>query len=169
MRTLLAILLITLSFIDSFAQDVHFPNTGENSEDTISIRNNFWGTHYSINGRPLNNNQLADIVRASADAKNYMDVAKGYRLVSALSGCAGGALLGYQLGNHLTGSPINLVFVYAGGALAGLGIATSISASNNTRRAARIYNNELQGRTSNVHPQLRLGFTGSGAGLALRF
>lgn len=169
MRTLLVILLTVLTY------GVHAQNAGKSTaelqtQDTITIKTGFGGTKYSIDGRALNKQQLGDVLQTSANAKNYADAAKTFRLVSALSGCLGGALLGYQVANNLTSGTFQMPFLYVGGALVGLSIATGVTASNNIRRGARMYNDELRGRVSSkVQPQLQVGFGGNCVGLVLKF
>jgi len=169
MRTLVITLLAAILTLQAKAQD-EIMNNKLPAQDTITITNGFGGTKYSINGRSLTKQQLTDMLQTSANAKNYADAAKNFRLVSALSGCVGGALLGYQIANNLTSGSFQMHFLYVGGALAGLSIATGITASNNVRRGARVYNDELQGRVSTkVQPQLQIGFGGNCVGLALKF
>ncbi|HEY9178749.1 MAG TPA: hypothetical protein VIN07_13715 [Flavipsychrobacter sp.] len=168
MKTLITTLVAALLSVHVMAQDE--PTTsGLPTQDTITIRSGFGGTKYAIDGRSLNKQQLSDILRTSDNARPYADAAKTFRLVSALSGCLGGALLGYQVANNLTSGTFQMPFLYVSGALVGLSIATGVTASNNIRRGARAYNDEMRGGVSKVQPQLQVGFGGNGVGLALRF
>lgn len=169
MRTLVITILAATLTLQAKAQD-EIMNNKLPTQDTITIKTGFGGTKYSVNGRTLTKQQLTDILQTSANAKNYADAAKNFRLVSALSGCVGGALLGYQIANNLTSGSFQMHFLYVGGALAGLSIATGVTASNNVRRGVRVYNDELRGRVSTkVQPQLQIGFGGNCVGLALKF
>lgn len=169
MRTLILIFLITLTYTVTAQETV---NTGavSQTQDTIRIKRNFCGAQYSVGDRRITYKELGNLVHDNADARHYIEAAKGFRLIAGLTGFVGGALLGYQLGNVLMNNPVDPIFLCAGAAGLGLGIGCGIAASTNTRTGAMVYNDDLLGRVAlRPNPQLFIGFTGNGVGLALQF
>ncbi|ALJ00411.1 hypothetical protein DC20_17320 [Rufibacter tibetensis] len=135
--------------------------------DTIEVKKGF-SPVFRQNGENLNLNQLMELTKSNPEAYKEMKIAKSKAgFVSAL-GYAGGFLVGYPLGTAIGGGKPNWSLAGIGAGVLALSLPFSSSFTKHTQNAIRIYNNGLT-QTSMNPVDFKLGFTGNGLGLNLKF
>ncbi|WP_207431493.1 hypothetical protein [Sabulibacter ruber] len=158
MKKVVLLCLVLLTCVQVFAQSV---------SDTIEVKKGF-STVFRQNGRNLTPKQLLDITQSNPEAYKEMKIAKGKAGVANVLGYAGGFLVGWPIGAAIGGGEPNWALAGIGAGLIGVAIPFATSFSKHTQNAARIYNSGLT-QTGMNHFDLKLGFTGNGLGLNLKF
>lgn len=107
-----------------------------------------WGTIYLQRGQNLSMGGLLYITKDNPAAFAEMKKAQNKYTLSFLSGCIGGACVGYPVGTALGGGEPNWNFVFAGAAIIGMSIAFEHSFNVHATRGARLHNSSLNGGQS---------------------
>jgi hypothetical protein len=153
---ILAFLLIGMSNL--FAQ---------NQSDSIEIRISS-GVRYYQNGNKLTQRQLLTIMKTDNLAYSEMVSAKANSDMAIILGASGGFLLGYQLGKLIAGVYPNNVWALVGGVLMIASIPIIIQSNKKAKNAVRYYNDGI--KQSALHKtEYRIGLSGNGLGLSMRF
>jgi hypothetical protein len=146
-------------------------SAAQSATDSITITGDgFWKkTQILQNDQPLNNQQLTTILSTNPDALTQYKKAKSTAIISTILSGTGGFLIGWQLGNSISGADVNASMIIAGGALIGIGIPIAIKSQNGFKKCIETYNSGLPSASLHPKAELRLGFTSNGIGLALKF
>ncbi|MBW7914003.1 MAG: hypothetical protein H3C54_09990 [Taibaiella sp.] len=169
MRTLYITLLAFLFTVNASAQNDVTENVTP-AQDTIKILKNFWGTTYHEGWKQINLKRLSNIVKPNEEAYKYIQKARAHNAVANIFAFAGGFAIGWSLADIAIKGEVTPGVLIAGGAATLISIPFSMSAAAHTKMAVEKYNHDLlHPETAYRKPQLQLGFTGGGVGLALRF
>lgn len=139
----------------------------QNQPDSIEIRISA-GVRYYQNGDKLTQRQLLTIMKTDNLAYSEMVSAKANSDAAIILGAAGGFLLGYQVGKLIAGGYSNNVWAFVGGVLMIASIPIMIQSNKKAKNAVRYYNDGL--KQSAIHkPNYRIGLSGNGLGISMRF
>lgn len=157
-------------FISLILTFVLFSGAAQAQEKSIESRKSF-GTYqyFQKNGARLNNNQLTNLVKNNPEAAALMDKAKTNNTIGTIFGFIGGGLIGWQFGSAIGGGEPNWAAAGVGAGLIGISIPFNAGYNKNSQRAVELYNAGLNASSNNQQPELKLGFSGSGLGLKLKF
>ncbi|WP_222166350.1 hypothetical protein [Edaphocola aurantiacus] len=118
------------------------------------------------NNWPQKHKDLLKITKNNPVAYNAVARAGTNNVASVVFGAIGGGLIGLQIGNVITGQPVNKYLLGAGLAAVAITIPLEIAHKKHLRRAVSSYN---QGSTTARSKQLELGLCENGLGLRLKF
>ncbi len=104
-----------------------------------------WSTIYVQRGQNLSMGGLLYITKDNPAAFAEMKKAQNRYTLSFLSGCIGGACVGYPVGTALGGGIPNWNIAFAGAAFIGMSIAFEHSFNVHATRGARLHNSSLSG------------------------
>ena len=136
--------------------------------DSILVVKKAMGTAFQKDGMYLTPRQLTDLSRNYPDALSEMKKAKANLGAMSVFSYAGGFMIGWPIGTALAGGKANWTLAGVGAAFVVLSIPFANGYTNHAKNAVRIINSH-RGISMLPQPQYRLGFTGSGIGLQLRF
>ncbi|MGJ8685149.1 MAG: hypothetical protein ACSHWW_11025 [Nonlabens sp.] len=136
------------------------------NEEIIKV--NVDGYKYRMGDNYLQNSELNDILVLNETAHRLFYDARQYRGISQVMGFAGGFLIGYQLGNLITGKEFNVLQGSIGAGLIGIAIPINIAQNKKIDRAVDIYNDGLS-ESSTVPMELSLTTSGTGLGFSITF
>jgi hypothetical protein len=158
MKTLFTLCFSLLFTVQLFAQT---------RVDSIEVKKGF-STTFRQNGRNLTPKQLQEITQSNPEAKKEMQLAQSKNVVASILGTAGGALIGWPVGAALGGGEPNWTLAGVGAGLVAIGIPFSASYVKHATKAVQLYNG---GQMQSSVPKLdvKLGFTGNGLGLNMKF
>ncbi len=162
LRSLVCLLLLTLSFHSLFAQS---------AADTIEIvkkKKNVY--EYRLHGNPLSIKQLKDTLYPNRPACTLLKKSRSTNMVAYLFAVAGGAALGYELVQVVTNQPIQWAVAGTGAALIALSLPINHSAAKKEISSIRMYNDGLYKTSGNLNrKEFYLTLTGNGLGLRMVF
>lgn len=107
-----------------------------------------WSTIYVQRGQNLSMGGLLYITKDNPAAFAEMKKAQNRYTLSFLSGCIGGACVGYPVGTALGGGEPNWNIAFAGAAFIGMSIALEHSFNLHATRGAKLHNSALNGGKS---------------------
>lgn len=116
---------------------------GQNQPDSIHIKKKL-GTVFIQNNKKLTPKQLLDITKMDPEAYKEMKLAKLNYNIGNIFGCAGGFLVGWQLGTTIAGGKPNWTLAGIGAGLIVVSIPFSTLYTQHTKHAVGIYNNGLK-------------------------
>lgn len=119
------------------------------------------------NNWPQRHKDLLRITKNNPVAYNAVAKAGTNNAASIVFSAIGGGLIGWQLGNIITGEPVNKYLLGAGVAVIWITIPLDIAYKRNLRRAVNSYNQGVP--TASRSKQLELGICENGLGLRLKF
>lgn len=119
------------------------------------------------NNWPQRHRDLLKITKHNPVAYNAVAKAGTNNAASIVFSAIGGGLIGWQLGNVVTGQPVNKYLLGAGLATIAITIPLDIAYKKNLRRAVNIYNRGVP--MADRSTQLDIGICENGLGLRLKF
>lgn len=140
--------------------------SGQASHDSIVVKHRL-GPVFLKNNRPLVPGQLMEITKSNQKAYYEMKIAHNNYFASIPFQYAGGFLIGYPVGTAIAGGDANWTLTAIGVGLLGISMPFISAYNRHAKKAVEIYNRGLRAPTP--LPDLRLGFTGNGLGLKIRF
>jgi hypothetical protein len=140
--------------------------SGQAGHDSIVVKQRI-GPVFLQNNRPLVPGQLMEITKSNQEAYSEMKIAHTNYFASIPFQYAGGFLIGYPIGTAIAGGDANWTLAALGVGLLGISIPFITAYNKHAKKAVAIYNRGL--RPPVPVPDLRLGFTGYGPGLKIRF
>ncbi|WP_396602114.1 hypothetical protein [Algibacter sp. R77976] len=158
MKTHFLILVITLlltSFVN--AQKI----------DTEKV---FGGYKYTYNDELISIGDLASIIESNTNAFKLIKKGRTNRSLSGVLGFAGGALVGWPIGNSLGGGDPNWTMAGIGAGLIIVAIPISSKANKKINQAVELYNASLNATSSTTFkPEFKIIANGTGFGLSMNF
>ncbi|PQJ32424.1 hypothetical protein BST92_11020 [Nonlabens arenilitoris] len=154
MKTTVTLLLLVFNLIISQGQEIKKISTG--------------GYHYQLGDDFLNISDLDRVLESNKEAHRLLYDARQYRGISQILGFAGGALIGYQLGNLIAGKNFDNVQGFLGAGLIVIAIPINIKQTRKIDTAVDIYNSGLTD-SAYIPTQLSFFSTGNSIGLSIRF
>jgi len=121
------------------------------------------------NGKNLNQNELFDVLNEDVEASAYVRRYKTKNVTGAILGGAGGALIGFPLGQAIGGGDPQWAIALAGVGVLAIAIPIAISANNDIKKGINLYNENLVSSAFVPKPLLQFGGQQHGLGLSLRF
>lgn len=127
------------------------------------------GLNVKQNGRFLNQNELFDVLNEDVEASRYVGRYKTKNVLGAILGGAGGALIGFPVGQAIGGGDPQWLLALAGVGVLAIAIPIAITADKDIKTGIDVYNQNLENSAWLTKPVLRLGGQQYGVGMALRF
>ena len=121
-----------------------------------------WSSKVSINGITMSNDELENYF--SPEEYNQFINGKTTSTVGSVIGSIGAFVFGWNLGTLVAGGEPNKAMLAGGGAVTAVGLIISAIGEKSMKKAVNSYNTSVVYR-----PDLRLGATSNGIGLALVF
>ncbi|MBP5708534.1 MAG: hypothetical protein J6W61_02060 [Bacteroidales bacterium] len=123
---------------------------------------NSWSGKVTMGGTTLSNEMLAKYF--SPEEYNEFQSGKATSTVGGVIGCIGAFVFGWNIGTLVAGGEPNTAMLIGGGAVTAGGLIISAIGEKKMKKAVNSYNTSVVYR-----PDLRLGATPNGIGLALVF
>lgn len=136
----------------------------------ITVNQNAWGYEFKKGEQELNWKQLLKDTESHTKSYNLIKRARSQNTLSTIFGFAGGAFVGYPLGQAIADGETNWVLAIVGGALITVAIPLSSRSTKNLKEGVSKYNQSL--RTSyhkHFQPRVHLIGNAQGVGLSLSF
>jgi hypothetical protein len=155
------VFLITVLFVSCSAFSQEIPDSLKIVKDGWS----FYQNDYRISAK-----EMSLITYGNDEAWNHVETARSDRRW-AISFCSGGSfLLGYAFGRSIFTQEVNWPIVYAAVGVASVAIIFQVSYYMHLNIAMKVYNKGPKPKpTVRFKPGIKLGITGNGIGLAMRF
>lgn len=157
-------LLILAAFIFCLQAVSH----SQGNPEPLTVKTGFFGWQFQHNGKKISPAAASDMLLANDQSAAYMRSARSNNTMSQIVGSIGGFMVGYPVGTSMGGGKPNWALAGVGAGLIAVSVPFSIAANKNARNAVAAYN-EAAGVTSRNKTEFRLGFTGSGMGVSMRF
>jgi hypothetical protein len=145
--------------------------TGQNIlPDKIEAQKVFGGYNFIADGQKLNLRQLEDIMKTYDPAYEEMRSAKTDYNLGVVAGCAGGFMLGWQLGKSISGKQANWEMIALGVGMACISIPLTLRSHKKAVKAVNLYNNR-QGNMSRrgfYNPVLNFCYSKGVVGVSLK-
>ncbi|EAS19258.1 hypothetical protein BBFL7_02156 [Flavobacteria bacterium BBFL7] len=154
MKIVSALIFLFVNVLFAQAQEIKKVSTG--------------GYHYQLGDDFLNISDLDRVLESNEEAHRLLYDARQYRGISQILGFAVGALIGYQLGNLITGKDFDNVQGFLGAGLIAIAIPINIRQTRKIETAVDLYNSGLN-PSNDPSAQLSIISTGTSIGLSLRF
>ena len=106
----------------------------------IEIDKGFRGYRYSQNGNYMSMKDLQNAVVDTSEALKLVTKAKSNFIYSTIFNLSGGFLIGYPLGQAISGKDVNWTMAGIGAGLAAIGITIHSGATKNIRQAVELHN-----------------------------
>jgi hypothetical protein len=129
----------------------------------------FGGYNFTLNGARLTFGDLVTTMQANPEASKLINTAKGQNTAATILAGLGGGLAGWEIGNLISGKPMNLAVIGAGAGLIVIALPIGNSCMNNALKAVDLYNAGLKTTSLREQPTLNLVSRGNGIGLMLTF
>lgn len=129
-KLIFVVLLFSISFYQAQSQT---------RTDTISIV----GNHYEISGKPIRPNQLMKVLESNPNAYAEMKNANSSATGAFIFGYAGGFLIGYPIGQALSGAKPSWGLAGIGVGLALISIPFVTTSRDHATKAISLYNTGL--------------------------
>ena len=158
-KTFLSVFMLIFG-ISVFAQD---------NIDTITATKVFGGYRFEQDGKLLNLNTMATLMKEDSSATVYLKKAKTSATIAYVLSYTGGFLIGYPLGTAIGGGKPAWAMAVVGCGLIVVGLPLTNAAGRDAKTAADIYNSNRRNLAMNRNYDLRLGISATGLTLRLRF
>jgi hypothetical protein len=129
----------------------------------------FGGYNFSVNGQNLKMGELVDMMQPNPAASQLISTAQSQNTISSILAYLGGGLVGWEIGNLITGKKMNLAVGGSGVALICIALPVGSAAEKNTLKAVDLYNSGLKTTFLKDKPTLNLVSRGNGVGLVMTF
>ena len=153
--TILAVLICTTAL----AQD---------STRLLTVKNTFWGIRVIQNNKKYTLNEAKKIMEPNEEAYKLLLSAQTNDMFAGLLGVTGGILIGWNIGEAISGKDPNWALSAVGGAAIIGSIPLTTAAVKKTKQAAEIYNAGIK-KTTYLIPELKLYFAANKLGLTLNY
>ena len=139
--------------------------------DTLVSKKTGLGLSVKKNNKEQTIKDLGKIFGKDPEANKYFKKGKSIHTVAYILSCAGGAMVGYELGNSIASNrSVNPAVIGAGVVLVAVAIPLSIHAQKNIETAVQTYNGNNRKTTATYfHPDVYLTCSGTSLGIRLDF
>jgi hypothetical protein len=145
----------------------HCTSSAQYQSDSIEIRRSA-GVKYYQNDYQLTQQEVLSVMKKDNIAYSEMQIARQESISAIVFGAAGGFLVGYQVGKLIADRYPKLVWIGVGSVLILISVPISASSYKHAKIAVDFYNSGL--KQSAFHKvEYRIGLTGNGLGLNMRF
>jgi hypothetical protein len=141
----------------------------QDSTSILTIKNTFWGIRVIQNNKKLTLHEARKIMEPNEEAYKVLRSAQTNDMFAGFLGVVGGVLIGWNLGEAISGKDPNWALSAVGGAAILGSIPLTTAAVNKTKQAAEIYNAGLKKTTYLRSPELRFCVAANKFGLKLNF
>lgn len=143
----------------------------QSKQDTISYTKVFGGYKYTEGTRLLDFKSLSTILKQNKDAYKLYKSANGYGTVAQLLSGAGGAFIGWPIGQYISTGKAEWQLAAIGTACVAVAIPFAILAENKLNKSVNIYNSNINKNLSNSqsNTEIKLTFSGNALGLNITF
>ncbi len=136
----------------------------------IEIEKVFGGYKCTQDGKPMTMRDLANTMESNPDAFELIKKARTNNTLASILGGAGGALIGFPLGQALGGGDANWALAGVGAGLIVIGIPISSGAGKKVKQAVELYNSSLSPTSFyEFKPEFNVIANGNGIGLSVSF
>ena len=143
------------------------------SNDTISYIPKQGEYMYTIQGHKLSFSQLKVLTSSYPKSYAYIKKAETNQILATLFSCAGGALIGWELGGACAGKDFDWVLPNIGAGLIAVSIPLRKWYNKNSLKAIELYNQQINQNKKDLSflkkYELKFGFGSNGVGLTLSF
>jgi hypothetical protein len=153
----------------------HFAYT-QNNKNEIEIQHAFGGTKYSIDGKQITPKNMMQIMHYDEFAYAQIKSGRAYNTAATILAATGGVLIGLNVGFAIAengnndNNEVKWGMAIAGGVLVLITIPISITGTKRINNAVEIHNANLASQSFHkTKPEFRIGFTGTGLGMILKF
>ncbi len=136
----------------------------------IEMEKVFGGYKYTQNGKEMKMGDLVNTMQSNANALGFIKKARTNNTIASILGGAGGALIGFPIGQSLGGGDANWTLAGIGAGLIVVAIPISSSANKKAKQAVELYNSSLN-LTSyyQFKPEFQIIANAKGIGLTMNF
>ena len=136
----------------------------------IEMEKMFGGYKYTQNGKRMTMGDLVNTMESNANALEFIKKARTNNTFASILGGAGGALVGFPIGQSLGGGDANWTLAGIGAGLIIVAIPISSSANKKAKQAVEFYNSSLNPSSYyEFKPEFKIIANGSGIGLTMNF
>ena len=135
----------------------------------LTVKNTFWGIRIIQNNKKHTLNEAKKIMEPNEEAYKVLSSAQTNDMFAGLLGVIGGALIGWNLGEAISGKDPNWTLSAVGGVAIIGSIPLTTAAVKKTKHAAEIYNAGLKTTFYKPTTDLKFGIAAGRLGLQLVF
>ena len=157
MKKLLFISLLVLASCRVMAQE---------PPDSLKIERVGWS--YYQNDYRLRLSDMMQITSHNDEAWSQMYSARSNYWIATIFSSGGGFCIGYAIGRSIYGNPLNMTLIYVGCGLVAFSVPFTVGYYVHLSKGVKIYNKGLP-PPSTTKLNFKVGLTGNGFGLAMRF
>ncbi len=141
----------------------------DNSFKKIEVEKVFGGYNFMIDGGKMKMNKLIETMKSSPIAYQKMKSARNQNNLATATACTGGFLMGWQLGNAISGEPVKWGMVALGGGIALVSIPLTKKSFKKAISAVGLYNSSFGNTSHNllISTELKLCSNGEFTGFQL--
>lgn len=141
-----------------------------NAQEMTFKRHSFTGYAFYEDGNKLPLNELIEKVESNAEVLHLVRSAKSKSIFATVISFSGGALIGWPIGDAISGGDPNWVLAGIGAGLVIVAIPLGASANKDANKAVELYNATLNATSLyEFKPEYQIIANGTGIGLAMRF
>ncbi|MDO6597236.1 hypothetical protein Q4512_09955 [Oceanihabitans sp. 2_MG-2023] len=141
-----------------------------NAQEISFKKHSFVGYVFYEDGNKLGLNELVDKIASNAEVLHLMKNAKSKSVFASVISFSGGALIGWPIGEAISGGDPNWVLAGIGAGLAIVAIPIGASANKDAKKAVTLYNESLKTTSLNrFKPEYKIIANTTGIGLAMQF
>jgi hypothetical protein len=157
MKHVIILLVLTLTSSNLYAQELKLEKT-------------FFGYKFVQNDTTLKLKEVYKRIQSNYEAYDVMKKAKMNNTMAAILGFAGGGMIGWSIGEAISGKDFNWTLFGVGATITIVSIPISIKSIKDAKRAVTIYNSSLN-KTAYMYvkPEIKMVFSGSGFGISMSF
>ena len=141
-----------------------------NAQEIEFKRHSFVGYEFYEDGNRLGLNELIEKIESHAEVLHLIKRAKSKSIFATVISASGGALIGWPIGEAISGGDPNWVLAGIGAGLAIVAIPIGGSANKDAEKAVELYNSTLN--TTSFYkfkPEYTVIANGTGIGLSMKF
>ena len=136
----------------------------------IEMEKVFGGYKYTQNGKQMKMGDLVNTMQSNANALEFIKKARTNNTFASILGGAGGALIGFPIGQSIGGGDANWTLAGVGAGLIVVAIPISSSANKKAKQAVELYNSSLNSTSYyEFKPEFQIIANGNGIGLTMNF
>jgi len=109
----------------------------------IEIEKKFGGYQYTMEGKTMSMGEIVTAIESNKEAVKLMKKARRNNTISSILGGAGGALIGFPIGQTIGGGDANWALAGVGAGLIVVAIPISSSGNKRAKEAVDLYNASL--------------------------
>jgi len=141
-----------------------------NAQELTFKKHSFTGYTFYEDGNKIPLNALIEKVAPNPEVLHLVKMSKTKGIFATVISFSGGALIGWPIGEAISGGDPNWVLAGIGAGLAIVAIPIGSSAKKNAEKAVDLYNATLNATSFyEFKPEYKMIANGSGIGLAMRF